>query len=140
MAGEDQRSLASRAPFAPERGEIGGPVREIVDVPGDVVGPEPARSCLAAPVGGGDPPALPPPVLERLEVFLVGVAAAGQEQQAAARRRSGLGPVDPPDRVAVRREPQAFAGTGWNGAAVEGRLVRLVRLANSALLPVVTFW
>jgi hypothetical protein len=78
-------------------------------------------------------------VLERFEVLLVGVAAAGQEQQAAARILTGLRPVDPADRVPVGREPAAFAGVGWNGAAVESSGVRLIPLANSSLLPVVTF-
>ena len=73
------------APLAPECREIGGPGGEIVDVPGDRIDSEPARAGLAAPIGRGDRPALPAPVVERFKVFLVGIAATGQEQQTATR-------------------------------------------------------
>jgi hypothetical protein len=79
------------------------------------------------------------PVIERLEILLVGVAAAGQEQQSAARIPSASRPVDPADRVAVGRLPETFAGIGGYRAAVEGRRFPLDSLANSNLLPVVTF-
>jgi hypothetical protein len=78
-------------------------------------------------------------VLERFKVLLVGVAAPRQEQQPAARILTAFRPVDPADRVAVGRQPAAFAGVGGNGAAVETRDLRRIPLANSSLLPVVTF-
>jgi hypothetical protein len=78
-------------------------------------------------------------MIERLEILLVGVAAAGEEQQGAARIRSGSRPVDPADRVAVGCRPETFAGIGGYGAAVESRRSPLDSLANSNLLPVVTF-
>jgi hypothetical protein len=111
-------------------------VAEILDVAGNRVHPEPAGPRLPAPVERRDPPATAPPVLHRLEVFLVSVAPAREEQQAAARLAGRFGPVDAADRVAVRRRPAAFAGFGRNGAAIE---CRRFRLANSALLAVVTF-
>ena len=53
-----------------------------------------------------------------------------------ARGRIGFPPVDPPDRVAVRRGPAALDGARRNGAPIE----RLGKLANSGLPPVVTIW
>jgi hypothetical protein len=78
-------------------------------------------------------------MLQRFEIFFVGIAAARQEQQAAARGAIGFGPVDAPDGMAVRGKPQAFPRSRGNGATVEWRSASLARLANSSLLPVVTF-
>jgi hypothetical protein len=139
MPDEDARPRPFAAPFAPERREVGQPLREIVDVAGRRVRAQPAGARLAAPVERGDVPAAPMPVIERLEILLVGVATAGQEQQAAARIPPGSRPVDPADRVAVGRRPETFAGIGGYGAAIEGRRSPLDSLANSNLLPVVTF-
>jgi hypothetical protein len=136
MAGEHARSVAPAGPFAPEGGEISGPLREVVDMAGDRVGAEATRAGLAAPVERGDSPALPVPVLQRLEVFLVCVSATRKEQQIAARFLDRIRPVDPADRLAVGRGPAAFAGIGGNGTTVKRR--RIVN-PNSSLLPVVTF-
>lgn len=138
MAGEHPRTGAAGRPFAPERGEIAGPLREVPDVAGDRVGAEAARARLTTPVQRGDLPALPAPVFQRLEIFLVGVATAGKEQQPAAGMVYRLPPVDPADCVAIRGEPAAFAGIGGNGATVESRRFRRFRVANFSLLPVVT--
>ena len=67
------------APARPEFGEIVDPVAEIVDMAGHRVLPEAARSCLPAPVGRGHAPPLPVPVVQRLEIFFVIVAAAREE-------------------------------------------------------------
>lgn len=136
MAGEHSPSVALAGPFTPEDGEIIGPSPKIVDVAGDRVGAEATRAGLAAPVERGDSPALPAPVLQRLEVFLVRVSATAKEQQMAARFLDRIRPVDPADRMAIGRVPAAFAGIGGNGTTVKRR--RIVN-PNSSLLPVVTF-
>ena len=140
MPSEDQRPGPLARPLAPECGQVGDPQGEVVDMAGDGVGAETARSGLAAPVGGGHPPALRPPVLKRLEILFVGVAPPRQEQQAAPRGPARVRPVEPPDRMSVGRGPQAFASSRRNGATVESRRFRRIRLANSSLLPVVTIW
>ena len=111
---------------------------KVVDMAGDRVRAEPPGTRLSAPVERRDAPPLPVPVRQRLEILLVSVAAAGQEQQAAA-RRGRCGPVDPANCVAIGSEPLRFAGIGGNCAAVESRRFRLGPMANSSLLPVVTF-
>src|SRR5690606_13598110 len=137
MGGEDAGARTVGGPFAPQRGEIGNPSGEVVDVAGDFVRAEPPRTSLAAPVGGGHPPAPGAPVLERFEVLLVGLSASGHEQQRAPHRAGKFAPVDPPDRMAVRRRPIAFDRSGRNGAAVER--LRHGYLANSDLPPWLLF-
>jgi len=105
---------------------------------GHRVRPQAAGTRLPTPVERGDVPAAPVPMVERLEILLVGIAAARQEQQAAARAAARRGPVDPADGVAVRRQPPAFTGMGGNGAAVERSPFSRSWMANSSLLPVVT--
>jgi hypothetical protein len=139
MAGQDVRSFAGPAPVAPECGEVGGPGGKVVDVPGNRIEAEPARTGLAAPIGRRDRPALPVPVVERFEVFLVGIAATGQEQQAATRAFGRGVPVYPANCVAIGRVPVALAGGRGNCTAIETRAFLFIALANSILLPVVTF-
>ena len=139
MAGEHERTFAPLGPVAPEGGEVGNPVAEIVDVAGDRVRAQPAGAGLPAPVERRDAPALSPPMLQGLEILFVGITAAGKEQQVSSRLAAGFRPVDTADRVPVRGRPAAFTGADRNSAAVECRRAHLIRLANSALLPVVTF-
>jgi hypothetical protein len=139
VPGEHVRPGLPGRPFAPECRKIGYPIGEVVDVTGDGVRAQPTGARLPTPVERGDAPASRVPVRQRLEILLIGVAPAGQEQQAAAGARFGLGPIDPAERMAVRRQPAALAGVGWNGASVESPRFRRFRLANTSLLPVVTF-
>ena len=66
-------------------------------------------------------------------------AAGARDQQAAARISVRHGPVDTANCVSVGRQPAAFASVSRNGAAVETRRFSRIPLANSSLLPVVTF-
>src|SRR5690606_36903597 len=51
-----------------------------------------------------------------------GIAPAGHEQQRATRLGAGFGPVEPADRVAIRRDPVMFARPGGDRTAIERRL------------------
>jgi hypothetical protein len=78
-------------------------------------------------------------MVERFKVFLVGIAATGQEEQTATRALSRGVPVYPANCIAIGRVPVALAGGRGNCTAIETRAFLLVALANSILLPVVTF-
>ena len=110
-------------PIAPEAAQIVDPVREIADVPGRVIVAQPPRPALSAPVDRGDLPALAEPVFQRLQIFLIRIAAPAQEQQGAARFR-GSGPVDAPDFMPVGGFPDRFARMAGNGAAGRCRIGR----------------
>jgi hypothetical protein len=75
-------------------------------------------------------------MIERFEILFVEIAAPRQKQDRSTRPGRG-GPVDPAQRVAVRRVPAALARAGRNAAAVEsvGRV-----LLNGNLSGVVTIW
>jgi hypothetical protein len=103
------------------------------------VAAEAARAGLAAPVERGHPPPARRPVSERLEVFLVVVAAPGKEQQRAA-GIVGRGKVEPADGVPVGRDPAAFARIAGNRAAIETGPRWWMWLDNPDLPPIVTFW
>ena len=108
-------------PVSPEPAKIVDPVGEIADMAGGIVIAQPARSALPAPVDRGDRPAPAEPIFQRLEIFLIRIAAPAQKQQRTARLR-GSGPIDPADRVPVGGVPRRFAGVGRNGAAGSGRI------------------
>ena len=118
MRGEHVRARRLCRPLPPQQREVVGPDMEISDVAGNLVGAQPPRSGLPAPVGRGDRPAFPCPVVERLEILLVAFAAAGQEQDRALRARRNR-PVDPPDLLPVGRLPERLGCIRWNGAPVE---------------------
>lgn len=80
------------------------------------------------------------PMVERFEIFFVPVAATGQEEQRAADFAVSAGQVDPPDRVAVGREPAAF-GRVRGDTATDGKVSPGFRgLANVATPALVTVW
>src|SRR5690606_22300198 len=138
MAGKHPAPRTVHSPFTPQGGKIGDPYGEARDGPGHRIRAEPSRAGLTAPVGSGHPPTLDAPVLERFEVFLVGVSASRHEQQRATHRLDRLTPVDSPDPMAIRGRPETFDGARRDGATVEG--VRRGYLANFDLPPVVTLW
>ncbi|WP_369815821.1 prepilin peptidase [Erythrobacter sp. QSSC1-22B] len=59
-------------------------------------------------------------MLERFEVFLVGIAATGQEQDRSARTGFVAGPVDAPQPITVGSDPVRFACRGRNFPAIDG--------------------
>ena len=134
MRGQHVRSGRGLHPVRPEMFEIGHPIGEIFDVTCDRIIAQPARSCLPAPVGGGDAPAAAVPPVERLEVFLVEVAAPRQEQDRSALSLALSRPVYLAQRVTVGCLPHAFGGAGRNGAPVDGGGICLqVGLADGCL-------
>ncbi|BBC74167.1 hypothetical protein AEB_P3299 [Altererythrobacter sp. B11] len=140
MAGEHMRTGRFGAPLAPEMREVADPQREIIDMAGGGIQPQPARSRLPAPVRRRDRPALLAPVLTGFEIFLIGIAPPRQEQDGAARRAIGRGPVQPPDRMAIGQAPPALARAMGNCPAIERRPPALGNVANLNLLAVVTVW
>lgn len=106
VAGQDVGARRLGRPLRPQRCEIRDPHGEILDMPGDGIDTQSAGAGLAAPVGGGDPPAPALPVNQRFQVFLVEIAAAAKEQDGSA--RLVLRQVDAADLVSVRCRPPAF--------------------------------
>ena len=118
VPGEHMRAGGLRLPAAPQLAQILDPSGEIVDMASDLVGPEPPRPGLPAPVARGYLPAEARPVAQRFQILFVKVAAPGEEQDRAFGGRCRGGPVDPPDRPAIRRLPAAFTHAVCNRAAL----------------------
>ncbi len=146
-----------RDPFPPECCQIGDPHRKILDMARHVIAAEATGPGLPAPVRSGHAPAVAVPAVQGFEVFFVIVAPTRHEQDRATCSLARNIPVYPPDRMAIRRLPHAFAGGVGDGApveggeidrgavdrgAVEGSLVHklIACVANAALRAVVTIW
>ena len=124
MTGQDMGPGSGRLPCGPEMRKIRGPVGKIVHMAGHRVIAEPPRPRLSAPVGSGDAPACTMPLLQRLEILLVEVAATGKEQDRPALAAVCAGPVDPPNRVAIGQCEGGFARGRRDRAAIDGFLRR----------------